>query len=320
MPAPKIENKIFSTNKGHTKVPRYNMWVTKTKSYSRKDYKILEYLDKAIANYWEGRRRILYDYKYRQMLFFALFDIYASAAEWMHSLTRNPLLDNKAKEASKRILKDVRQLVYDTADELMKRMRVKNEIEMEKKLRSILELGLTDHGKKVDLKPAERIYLNSEDVDAYRVYYKDGKAFYATEGRKAEPINSTGRLGQIGYVFTINQILYHSGEHRDGTKAIFTKDNKSIAGFYHSAYTAGYPILCAGNVQIKKGVPMYIDNKSGHYKPNEFFLRFVIRHFIRNSVNVGQLRIAMDYKKDGILKTKVTTAPKYLASNYARCY
>ena len=47
--------------------------------------------------------------------------------------------------------------------------------------------------------------------------------------------------------------------------------------FNHSSMLSGKPVLCAGTLEINNaGKLIYIDNDSGHYKPNTRALRDVV--------------------------------------------
>lgn len=57
---------------------------------------------------------------------------------------------------------------------------------------------------------------------------------------------------------------------------LFVKSSQRLNGhgyFNHSSFNAGNEVICAGGIVINNGALAYIDNQSGHYKPNENALR-----------------------------------------------
>ena len=57
---------------------------------------------------------------------------------------------------------------------------------------------------------------------------------------------------------------------------LFVKSSAFIWGmgfFNHSSFNAGNEVICAGGIVLNNGVLAYIDNQSGHYKPDENRLR-----------------------------------------------
>ena len=79
---------------------------------------------------------------------------------------------------------------------------------------------------------------------------------------------------------------------------LFVKSSQMLqqaAYFNHSSFCAGNDVICAGTIVIDDGMLVYIDNQSGHYKPDRDQLLMAIgtlHHeggipFILNTVRVG---------------------------------
>ncbi len=69
---------------------------------------------------------------------------------------------------------------------------------------------------------------------------------------------SKGEKGCVAYVITLDgKLVTH--EH--------INVNKSEGAYRHSTLAGGRPVLCAGLIKVVNGKITYIDNNSGHYKP-----------------------------------------------------
>ena len=58
-----------------------------------------------------------------------------------------------------------------------------------------------------------------------------------------------------------------------------SEPSNTAAYFNHSTFCAGREVICAGMICIDNGVLVYIDNSSGHYKPDEDALNTALVHF-----------------------------------------
>lgn len=83
------------------------------------------------------------------------------------------------------------------------------------------------------------------------------------KGFKGKPYDTTdkiskGKKGCVAYVITLDgKLVTH--EH--------INVNKSEWAYRHSTLAGGKPILCSGLMKVVNGKITYIDNNSGHYKP-----------------------------------------------------
>ncbi|WP_353287585.1 hypothetical protein [Wolbachia endosymbiont (group B) of Gerris lacustris] len=83
------------------------------------------------------------------------------------------------------------------------------------------------------------------------------------KGFKGKPYDTTdkiskGKKGCVAYVITLDgKLVTH--EH--------INVNKSEWAYRHSTLAGGRPVLCSGLMKVVNGKITYIDNNSGHYKP-----------------------------------------------------
>ena len=148
-----VSGKDFRSKKKYTKVPTVNDWQAATKKIGQNDPAINLYLTDAIREYWTARNASEKNGGlYRLDLMFALFNIYVSTSEWLRSITRNPANPQVERERLKKLAEPVRQLHWHTSDELMARMKLNNEMELDKRLKSLFEVEMTEHGEGCDRK------------------------------------------------------------------------------------------------------------------------------------------------------------------------
>ncbi|WP_343288738.1 hypothetical protein [Wolbachia endosymbiont of Encarsia formosa] len=116
-----------------------------------------------------------------------------------------------------------------------------------------------------------KYFTPDEQVEYTKIPYK-GKLYMdlmpEVEGNKLQGFKgklydttdkiSKGKKGCVAYVITLDgKLVTH--EH--------INVNKSEWAYRHSTLAGGKPILCSGLMKVVNGKITYIDNNSGHYKP-----------------------------------------------------
>lgn len=96
------------------------------------------------------------------------------------------------------------------------------------------------------------LYVRKENKDLVLCNWKG--ELYDTRGEI-----SKGRKGYVAYVITLDGRLITHGHVNPG---------KGVEWAYrHSTLAGGKPILCSGLMKVVDGKIEYMDNNSGHYKP-----------------------------------------------------
>ena len=184
------------------------------------------------------------------------------------------------------------------------------------------QVKLNAHGIKTDTTYPDfpPKYLNEREREQYRVVFKDGKAkmhppldpvrwidadtsgwtdqqhrvlkHFKDRGGKQGP---NVKLGVGGFAVSIEKKMYMSHEHRGGGSLTHQRrrrladDNDQV--FYHSSYMAGSPVVCAGSIAFKNGLPQWLTNLSGHYAPPPSQLKWVIDLFDMFGVPTKELHV-----------------------------
>lgn len=94
--------------------------------------------------------------------------------------------------------------------------------------------------------------------------------------QKRERLSYRLQLWQDGLFHRAGQDFPHASptnEHElyamDDMELLYSANQPAKGGtFHHSSFLSGKPVLCAGELEIRNGKLLYIDNGSGHYRPN----------------------------------------------------
>lgn len=132
--------------------------------------------------------------------------------------------------------------------------------------------------KEKDRTPLMIRYLSEEEREAYKLEFKDGKAYVG--GRMLPHLTADeDPNSEINYMYTM-----------DVKGNIFLFENGPLAScrFHHSSLVSGEPVTGAGHFEIQKGVINYASNCSGHYHPPDVLLDQVIDVLKENGVKVGK--------------------------------
>ena len=151
-------------------------------------------------------------------------------------------------------------------------------------------------------------YYTAAEAEKYRLKFTNGAVWaqrwwenslgltrFDTEDHiRSLPVAMTGRgdgdtqPGFANYVLTIDGEFY-STFHRTGNK-----------GRFHSAYTGGKPVHCAGEIKVTDGVVFHINNRSGHYTPGLYKLRDAVETLQLRGVDMAHLRVTVfEMKSEG---------------------
>ncbi|MEQ9309851.1 MAG: hypothetical protein RLN90_10380 [Balneolaceae bacterium] len=105
-------------------------------------------------------------------------------------------------------------------------------------------------------------YLKPEELKQYRLHVQSGKlikadmsVFDSSVAKEDDPV----KRGKAIYVM-------------DKEGRIYASNYPVIGEFHHSSFLAGEPVAAAGEIEVKNGKILYINNESGHYKPEKYLI------------------------------------------------
>jgi hypothetical protein len=206
--------------------------------------------------------------------FIFLSDLYFTTDYWLKTFPGNALMEKGREKAVHALFTRAAFDLCDTFDCTI------NGLPRELELMWGREMSAGGVHKDLVLNHAE--YITRAEAAKFKVYFKGGRAFqypwwapankwtrvlaesrhafdqqaFVLASRKpgAYPNNDYGF-----FILTMGRDLYMT-KHRAGG------DNNP--GFFHSSYTGGDPIACAGTMLIRAGVIQRIRFDSGHYQPH----------------------------------------------------
>jgi len=164
--------------------------------------------------------------------------------------------------------------------------------------------GMTYDGYKTDLLQGRARTADRDELGKYRVVFKQGKAYQFPhwEAHPAEvlkPVESSvmyeKKVGLkkrdddmycVGYAFfvmTMGRDLYLRKHSLGG--------ERKLDGVYHSNYTGGAAVLCAGSMLVEGGVIKVVRSDSGHYKPEERNMVSLLLALQMHGVNISKIKI-----------------------------
>jgi hypothetical protein len=165
---------------------------------------------------------------------------------------------------------------------------------------------MTSLGRKVDLGQQAAKPYEAARPEEFRLIFRAGRAYQipASGLKKGQlvPVNSAdyyesgtglimnGDLWRDGtgfFVLTMGREIYMM-KHAAGNA-------KMRNGIYHSAYTGGQPVMCAGSMKIVGGIVTLVRNDSGHYKPQDTNLVMLLQTLEMQGVALEHIRVA-DYR------------------------
>ena len=117
---------------------------------------------------------------------------------------------------------------------------------------------------------SERVqYLDAEAKEAYRIDVKEG----TFRGRGGDLLH---RRGEWIFVLSSNKTLYI---------------NRKVRGeFHHTSFLGGESCLAAGGMTVTDGRLIHLLPHSGHYRPSDKHLRFLLRHLQTLGVDLQSVK------------------------------
>lgn len=161
-------------------------------------------------------------------------------------------------------------------------------------LRETFGKAMVEHGVTVDLSQHAAYYLSPEERRELRLEFRGGLAYRHVNGdlqlvntRIIQPQGTRGnpiKEGFSGYVVS------EAGDFYSGIHMVASQGQSD--GRYHSSYTGGQPVLCAGEIKIEKGALLEINTESGHYRPGPEKLALAVELLGLYGVDLERLRVS----------------------------
>lgn len=169
--------------------------------------------------------------------------------------------------------------------------KVKEASYSEEKLVNVLEEALDDTWMFSDKEPASGIkysttnlenmysigskkefekgvkYLNEKEREVYEIFVQHDKIVDS----KGNLIDTSGSISILedGTPDVTDYAIFVMSEKGQ----LYLSKSRKVGEFHHSSFLAGKPVAAAGEMIIKKGVIIEINNASGHYKPSLDFVK-----------------------------------------------
>ena len=141
-------------------------------------------------------------------------------------------------------------------------------------------------------------YLNSDQRMQYLLIVKTGQLYNHSSGGKFDTGTTWGNASRSSaFAMDCDERIYSTG------------DASGVGiNWNHSSLLSGQPVICAGEITVRDGKLLSIDNNSGHYKPDVQNLADCVRALEYAGMNT-QLFEVFDKSKN----KKYATAAAFLA-------
>lgn len=165
---------------------------------------------------------------------------------------------------------------------------------------------MTSLGRKVDLGQQAAKPYEAARPEEYRLIFRYGRAYQipATGVNKGQLV----LVNSSDYYESGTGLIMNGDIWRDGTGFFVLTMSREIYmmkhaagkarmrdGIYHSAYTGGQPVMCAGSMKIVSGIITMVRNDSGHYKPQDTNLVMLLQTLEMQGVALEHVHVA-DYR------------------------
>lgn len=190
------------------------------------------------------------------------------------------------------------EALHATVEAEMRRTLGATKENYEEKLRHFLARGMTQHGHDVDGKTSNLRHIQPHDLWKYEVYVQGGKLWqypwWDRKRRNSLHRGSPKELVETKYTNLLDARYglvdgkYHAGYVMDLDHKLYMGWHSQSSAF-HSQYTRGGPVLCAGTLRVHEGRLRCITNMSGHYQPGVQRLIHVVDWFHRKNVNLSEV-------------------------------
>ncbi len=165
-------------------------------------------------------------------------------------------------------------------------------------LQNIYGVEMGPHGIKTDgVDGSKGNYLDDAGRERWRVIFRNGLAYYFINATVANSGRPPGDA-DLGLWDTRN---YVDDAGREGIIFVMTMSGDLFArpasakGVFHSAFTRGRPVLCAGTIAVLQGRIIRICNDSGHYVPMDTALAKVLQRLRLQGVNLAAITVRDQY-------------------------
>ncbi len=122
-------------------------------------------------------------------------------------------------------------------------------------------------------------YLDEVARSAYELTVKDG-LLYDASGKLFDTTASATARGQGKAIFVM-----------DENGRIFASTYQKVGQFHHSSFLAGKPVAAAGEIIVKNGKVIALNNQSGHYRPTAEVVMQFLKELQRRGVKTGGVRV-----------------------------
>jgi hypothetical protein len=163
------------------------------------------------------------------------------------------------------------------------------EVALPRKLQEVVGMvgGMQHPGEELE-------YLDALGREEFRLEFKGGKA-QRWNGQLADTRSGTlaiadtsgadapddyRTISRAGFVMVLRKGVWD---------ALYMR--KHGGDVFHSSYTAGNPVRCAGEMAIEAGTIKMVSNLSGHYQPEAKVLLQVLWHLQRNGVVLDEVAV-----------------------------
>ncbi len=151
-------------------------------------------------------------------------------------------------------------------------------VEIEKAIQQSELLDVSDKTKQCEI--AEKtIFFDKQARSKYRVHINDGR--FMKDGKLFDTSGMSSHGMKDYAAFTLNT----NGE-LSVFNHLFGEDN-----IVHSSINAGAPVICAGELKIKKGLLEAVNTHSGHYCPTVFNIYRLLQFFSNNDISLSLVMI-----------------------------
>lgn len=249
----------------------------------RKNQHTIDNIDKLLASYHDSQVGHV-------SKFYALLQLRFLTMSWLADVANAKSRRQQAVDALHRVV----------TDEMKRSLGAVGEADFDAKLAAFLARPMTQHGQRVDGMRNAVTHIAAEDIWRYGVYPQGGKLYqYPWYDKHQRDSLTRGSAKELIETQTPENLM--SSPARYGTETdnhhggfVMTLDRKVYmarhdGNAFHSQYTGGQPVICAGTLRIHKGVLRCISNASGHYQPGIQRLLPVIDWFYENKANLSKV-------------------------------
>lgn len=145
-------------------------------------------------------------------------------------------------------------------------------------------------------------YSPATERTTYSVTVRNGVVFHNESILNVLPANTTSSATWFKDVLRFAYVLAYDEHHK---KQLYIHRHV-IGEVYHSASQAGRPVIDTGMMSILNGRIAYIENKSGHYKPNFEQKRHTLAFLKCGGVDLRKVYISRHVPEQCMLNPGVT--------------